>query len=375
MIPEYLSPLANHLWQSTIIVGVCAVLAFVLRHNSARFRYGLWFAAAMKFLIPFSLFVSIGHQFEWRTPPAITQPPIAAVTEITMPFAAASRSAAVLPSAAVRTNPMPVIILSVWLCGCVVCVSFWIRSWLRVSAPLKAASVLPVDLPMNDISVQVVSSPHLFEPAVVGIFRPVLVLPEGISTRLTPDQLNAILIHELCHVRRRDNLATAMYMIVESLFWFFPLVRWIGRQLINERERACDEEVLRLVNEPLVYAEGILSVCKSYLESPLQCASCVTGSDLKQRIRAILAGRVASLSLAKKGILALAGMWAISIPLIIGMVTASHALQAQTLSGTWQGTLEAGARRLRIVIKISNDAGGLRALMYSIDQGPVATPS
>src|SRR5262249_41657265 len=228
-------------------------------------------------------------------------------------------------------NPMPFILLSVWLCGCVVSLFLWIRSWLRVRAPLKAASVVPVDLPMNDVSVQVVSSPHLFEPAVVGIFRPVLLLPEGIAARMTPEQLNAILIHELCHVRRRDNLATAIYMIVESLFWFYPLVRWIGKQLINERERACDEEVLRLGNEPLVYAEGILNVCKSYLESPLQCASGVTGADLKKRIRAILKGHVANLSLTKKGILAFAGMWAVAMPLIIGMATASHALQARSL--------------------------------------------
>jgi uncharacterized protein (TIGR03435 family) len=374
MIP-YLSSLANHLWQSTIVVGVCAILAFVLRNNSARLRYGLWLAAAMKFLIPFSLFVGIGHQFEWRTPPAITQQPIAAVTEISMPFAATARSAAVLPSVPAKANPMPFILLSVWLCGCAVSVSFWIRSWLRVSATLKAASVVPVDLPMNDISVQVVSSPDLFEPAVVGIFRPVLVLPEGIPARMPPEQLNAILIHELCHVRRRDNLATAMYMVVESLFWFYPLVRWIGRQLINERERACDEEVLRLGNEPLAYAEGILNVCKSYLKSPLQCASGVTGSDLKKRIRAILTGRVANLSLAKKGILAFAGMWAVAMPLIIGMATASHALQAPGLTGTWQGTVRAGTREMRIVMKISNDAGGLRALLYNIDRGPGATPS
>src|SRR5215470_18626953 len=98
MIPGYLSPLFNHLWQSTIVVGVCAMLAFVLRNNSARFRYGLWFVAAMKFLIPFSLLVSIGHQFEWRTPPAITQRPISVVTEIGIPFAAAARDAEVLPS-------------------------------------------------------------------------------------------------------------------------------------------------------------------------------------------------------------------------------------------------------------------------------------
>ena len=375
MIPGYLSPLANHLWQSTIVVGICAMLAFVLRQNSARFRYGLWFAAAMKFLIPFSLFVSIGYQFQWRTTPAITQPPIAAVTEISSPFAATARPVDVLPSAVAKADPMPAIFLAVWLCGCAVSVSLWIRSWLRVRATLKAASVVPVDLPLNDISVHVVSSPYLFEPAVVGIFRPVVVLPEGVAARMTPEQLNAILIHELCHVHRRDNLATAMYMVVESLFWFYPLVRWIGRQLINERERACDEEVLRLGNEPLVYAEGILNVCKSYVESPLQCASGVTGSDLKKRIRAILTGRVANLSLVKKGILALAGMWVFAMPLIIGMTTASHALQASGLTGTWQGTLRAGARERRIVMKISKDAGGLRALLYSIDQGPGATPS
>jgi uncharacterized protein (TIGR03435 family) len=166
-----------------------------------------------------------------------------------------------------------------------------------------------------------------------------------------------------------------MYMIVESLFWFYPLVRWIEKQLIHERERACDEEVLRLGNEPLAYAEGILSVCKSYQESPLQCASGVTGSDLKKRIRAILTGHVANLSLTKKGILALAGMWAVAMPLMIGMATASHALQAPGLTGTWQGTVRAGARELRIVIKISNDAGGLRALFYNLDRGPGATPS
>src|SRR5262245_18522303 len=102
MIPEYLSPPANPLWQSTLVAGVCAMLAFVLRHNSARFRYRLWLAAAMKFLIPFSLFVTIGHQFECHTPPAITHQPIAAVTEISMPFVATDRSVAVLPSDAAK---------------------------------------------------------------------------------------------------------------------------------------------------------------------------------------------------------------------------------------------------------------------------------
>lgn len=375
MIPAYLSPLANHLWQSTIVAGIAGLLALVLRNNSARVRYWLWFAAAMKFLIPFSLLVIIGHQFEWHAAPDITQRSISAVTQIGMPFATTDPVVSLPPPAAPESPRLPVGPVSIWLLGFAVSISLWIRSWLRVRAALNAASAAPIDLPLHDCSLRVVSSPDLFEPAVVGIFRPVLVLPAGIADKMTSAQLNAILIHELCHIRRRDNLATAIYMIVETVFWFYPVVRWIGKQLIAERERACDEEVVRLGNERLIYAEGILNVCKSYLETPLQCASGVTGSDLKKRIRAILTGRVANLSLTKKGLLAFAGMCAVAMPLIVGMAPASHALQAPGLAGTWQGTLQAGTRVRRIVIKISSDADGFRALLYSIDQGSAGTPS
>ena len=72
-------------------------------------------------------------------------------------------------------------------------------------------------------------------------------------------------------------------MFVEAVFWFHPLMRWIGERMVEERERACDEEVLRLGNEPRVYAEGILNVCKLYVESPLVCVSGVTGANLKRK--------------------------------------------------------------------------------------------
>ena len=113
----------------------------------------------------------------------------------------------------------------------------------------------------------------------------------------------------MCHIRRRDNLAAALHMFVEAIFWFHPLVWWIGSRLIDERERACDEEVLRLGSEPQVYAEGILNVCKFYLESPLPCASGVTGSDLKKRIEAIMTNRIAHrLTTARKVLLASAAI-------------------------------------------------------------------
>jgi uncharacterized protein (TIGR03435 family) len=109
-------------------------------------------------------------------------------------------------------------------------------------------------------------------------------------------------------------------MIVEAIFWFHPAVWWIGVKLVEERERACDEAVLKLGNEPQAYAEGILNVCKSYLESPLRCVSGVTGSDLKNRIRAILTERVAGdLNFAKKIALAAAGITALAVPVCVGV--------------------------------------------------------
>jgi len=326
MIPEYLSPLANHLWQSTIVTAVAAVLAMALRKNAARVRYWLWFLAAVKFLIPFSILVSIGHQFEWYAPPVVTQRPISAVVEIGMPFELVSVAyLASPPSPAVpRVSPVFIVLLSVWVFGFAVSIGLWLRSWKRVRTALSAARPMDLDLPIIDSRVSTMVSPALLEPAVFGILKPVLLLPDGIVDRMTPDQLKAVLVHELCHVRRRDNLSTAIYMVAETLFWFYPLVRWIGARLVDERERACDEEVIRLGNEPIIYAEGIVGVCKGYLESPLRCASGVTGSDLKRRIRAILDGGVAAkLTIAKKAALLASAIVLFAMPIVVGSMKAA----------------------------------------------------
>ena len=119
-------------------------------------------------------------------------------------------------------------------------------------------------------------------------------------------------------------------MLVEAVFWFHPLVWWIGTRLVEERERACDEEVLLLGSEPEVYAAGILNVCRLYVESPLACVSGVTGSNLKKRIESIMSCHVGqNLNRAKKLLLAGAGVAALAGPLAIGIGHAP-AIHAQT---------------------------------------------
>src|SRR5579872_1572706 len=320
MIPADLSSaLANHVWQSTLFAAAAGLLALALRNNHARARYWLWLTASVKFLIPFSLLVAMGSHFGWSTAPASSASGLSiAMEQMSRPFTAPAVSLPTSPTVPSAENPIPVVLLAIWICGFLAVAFFWWLRWRRIHAAVRSGSLLALQA-----DVPVLSSPALLEPGIFGIFRPVLLLPEGIMGRLAPEHLKAILAHELCHVRRRDNLTAALHMVVEAIFWFHPLVWWLGVRLIEERERACDEEVLRVGNAPQVYAESILQTCQYYLESPLVCMSGVTGSDLKKRIVRIMTQRVAHrLDFGKKLLLAVAGMVALAAPIVFGLLNA-----------------------------------------------------
>src|SRR5262249_55256945 len=222
---------------------------------------------------------------------------------------------------------IPLIVFGVWLFGAAFVFSRWLRESLRLRRSLRAAT--PVDLHLPGISIPVLMSTSSTEPGIVGILRPVLLFPKGLIDCLSSPQIEAVVNHELCHVRRRDNLMAAIQMAVETVFWFHPLVWWIERRLLEERERACDEEVLLQGGEPEIYAQGILNVCKFYKESALICVSGVAGADLRKRIESIMINRAAhKLNFARTALLAAAGIAAFVAPVAIGIVHGS-ARQAQ----------------------------------------------
>jgi uncharacterized protein (TIGR03435 family) len=168
--------------------------------------------------------------------------------------------------------------------------------------------------------VQLVRSQSLLEPGVFGFIRPMLIWPSHLSARLTPEQIEAILAHEVCHVRRHDNLLAAIHMFIEVVFWFHPMVWWIGGRLIDERERACDEDVIALGSAPHVYARSILKTCELCLELPSACVSGVTGADLKRRIARIARGRLCErLGLPRQIVLSTAAILAIVVPVAVGV--------------------------------------------------------
>jgi len=332
--PAYVSPLADHLWQSSLFAGIAGLLTLALGNNRARVRHWVWLVASWKFLIPFSVLISLGGQIHWRTVPQAAQASLSAVmAEVSQPFTVTVAPPVWTPARRPAANPIPAVLWTVWACGFLgISCSWWIR-WRRIRASVRGGSPVPLAVPIT-----AVSSPTLLEPGVFGVFRPVILLPEGILNRLTAAQLKGIIAHELCHVYNRDNLTAAIHMFVETVFWFHPLVWWIGKRMLDERERACDEVVLQLGSEPRIYAEGILTICKLYVESPLACAAGVTGSNLRRRIEEIISNRaVLKLDLRKRVALVSLGILTVAAPIAVGLLNApaTHA-QSPIVLTTWK---------------------------------------
>ncbi|WP_035355456.1 M56 family metallopeptidase [Edaphobacter aggregans] len=379
--------LMHHLWQSTVVCGSLWLLSVMLRRNAARMRFRLWMLASIKFLLPFSLLITAGEAISVKKQAAPSVAPLfsmmiegpASHSTLVKPLHAAApvvnegSHADVAPTK--RQSIMQYALLFVWTAGSLVVAFVWLRSWVRLRAMVRRGT------PVGDIAglhaVIVVSAA---EPGVFGIVRPVLMLPEGVTRNLSVAQMEAIVAHELCHVRRRDNLWAALHMMVSAIFWFHPLVWWIGRQMIAEREVACDDAVLEQSHSATEYAEGILNICKFYLEVPVACFSGVTGADLKKRIAHILSGSAAErLSMGRKLVLGAAGVLSIGLPLTFGLLHASRSYaQAPAKTNpedTWQGTLQTAQKGLRTVLKITKTPDGkLSALFYSIDQGAQPIP-
>ena len=256
------------------------------------------------------------------------------------------------------THLLPALFIAAWLCGFVMVLCVWCVRWSRISRAIREAVPLREGREVEALRrigcitgirqrIELLSSRASLEPGIFGIAHPVLVWPEGISERLDDAHLEAILAHELWHVRRRDNLVATIHMVVEAIFWFHPLVWWLGARLVEERERACDEEVLESGSDRQVYAESILKVCEFCVESPLDCVSGVTGADLKNRIVRIMTESVARrLDFRRKLLVGAFALVAVAAPVVFGLVngTASRAgSQPQTK----------GANALSILASIS----------------------
>ncbi len=312
--------LTDHLLQSTGFAITAGAVTLILRGQRARVRYWIWLAASLKFLVPFSLLVGAGSRVEWRT--AAAAPPSASMVMVHAVGLPAPASAPTAPAPFDWQVP-------VWAVGASAILARWALRWQRASSVLGGAR------PAGSIDgVRLYESPAAIEPAVFGVLRPRVVLSKSIAGQLPRTQLHSVLAHEICHVRHGDNLTAALHMVVETIFWFHPLVWWIGARLVEEREHACDQEVVERGGDPETYAAAILAVCRFCLESPVLCAAGIAGANLEERIaRIVTAPPAQRLAGAHKLLLAALGAAAICGPLAVGLWQAP-ALRAQERNAT-----------------------------------------
>ena len=321
-----MTAIGNHLWQSTLFAILATLIVALLRSYQAKVRFWIWFAASVKFLLPFALLIAIGAQAA-RSPAKDREPDSVPSVSIraAQPFGIELPSRAAVQPERMARDPKAKVLVAIWFGGFVLIALRRYRDWKALRRSLQASIESPI---ASEIPVRFAFA--LIEPSVAGWWRPVLLLPAGITDSLTAAQLDALLTHELAHARRKDNLLAAVHMLVEALFWFHPLVWWIGAQLIKERERACDEEVLRRGAEPRVYAEGIAAVCRTYARSPWSVAAGVSGWSIKHRVEEIMNNcRSRELTRVRTAALIAAGACVLAMPIATGVLNAP-ALLAQT---------------------------------------------
>ncbi len=181
-----------------------------------------------------------------------------------------------------------VLALSLWRCGGFVA-TYRLRRMATTGVPSAIRELVGQLVERLRISrpVRVVQSAILTTPAVIGHLRPVILLPVAAITGLSPRELEAILAHELTHVRRYDYLVNIVQTVVETLLFHHPAVWWISRRIRAEREHCCDDVALAVCGDRLIYARALAQVGEFGFVSR-SLAAAASGGSLLERIGRIV---------------------------------------------------------------------------------------
>src|SRR5437773_1547670 len=270
--------LLHSLWQGTLAAVGLAALLTVVPARAARSRYALSVATLLVMLaLPLATGLRLGSERLWTDAAPYTLTTRMRAVEPALPWVVARWLVGVLLMSAhtawgwlatqrlrtVGTRPVP-------------------EAWWQTLAAL--ATRLRVSQP-----VRLLASALIAVPAVIGWWRPVILIPVSVLTGggLTPLQLDALLAHELAHVRRHDYLVNLLQSVVETLLFYHPAVWWISAQVRQERENCCDDWAVKICGDRLDYARALASLEEFRGASP-QVAMAAGGASLLQRIRRLV---------------------------------------------------------------------------------------
>jgi Zn-dependent protease with chaperone function len=293
-----LTLLAAHVWESTLFAALLAALLGIVRPASARLRHALFGVALLKFLVPsgalFTAVVWVGRKLPaWGAPP----PEVGAAAAragawLSPPWL--EGAVAGLPGAAV------LVALAAWAAGALAFLGASAVQLRRVRREIAPCAVVTAGRELEALRraaarlgcrpPALVVAPHTAAPYVHGLRRPRLVFPAALAAELSDDELDAVMLHEVLHVRRRDNLAALAGVVTCAAFWANPLVWLLTRRLVHERELACDAGVLSAQRLPGSYAVALAKAVRFGAGRQPSGLSGIGGAGLRARLDAILRG-------------------------------------------------------------------------------------
>jgi beta-lactamase regulating signal transducer with metallopeptidase domain len=286
--------LLHFLWQGTLVGLAAGGVLTLLERRSASVRYAV---AAGALLLMAALPVITALQLA----PSRMQTPSAVPTIVTP---AGSVGAPPMPpdtgATAIQTFGGSLLpwVFGLWLAGVAVLATYHLGGWRwarRLSRHGRPAGQALTEL-AGDLcrrlgirrAVALLESSAVSVPAVIGWLRPVVLVPASALAGLSPAQLEAILAHELAHVRRHDYLVNLLQTAVETLLFYHPAVWWVSAQIRRERENCCDDLAVAVCGNKLSYARALVDL--EGLRASPRLALAATGGSLSKRVRRLIGG-------------------------------------------------------------------------------------
>jgi beta-lactamase regulating signal transducer with metallopeptidase domain len=283
--------LIHSLWQCAAIGILFAAANLTLRRAGANLRYMLSYAAllAMPASAAATFFALFNHQ-DVSTALPLSMPVLTRIATDHLPSAAIAASSNSLP----YLN----IVVWFWLTG-VVAMSAWSAAGWFIAQRMKRRSkrALPPiwQSRLADLAgqlgirrgIRLCESTLAQVPAVIGWIRPVILIPAGALINLSVQELEAILAHELAHIRRFDYVANLLQSAIETLMFYHPAMWWIAKRIRAERENCCDDLAVVACGDRVVYARALTALEELRSGYP-QFAMAATAGPLLSRVRRLL---------------------------------------------------------------------------------------
>jgi beta-lactamase regulating signal transducer with metallopeptidase domain len=294
--------LLHFVWQGFALVAIASVALTPLRRASARYVVGVLTLVAMVATLAITFVLLLNSQSAMRATENAATPVIvfAQKTFFTQTVQPVLAGAPAAKSFSAKALPL---LVEFWLAGVLFFTLRTAGSLVYLERLRRAASIsvapallakcreLQTRLGLNRV-IQFCECRWLDAPAVIGWFRPVVLLPVRALTGLTEDQIEAVIAHELAHIRRFDSFVNLFQVIAESLLFFHPAVWWLNKRVRIERENCCDDVAVAACGNHLGYARALTTMEEWRATPALTVAA--NGSPLAARISRILGLRHAA---------------------------------------------------------------------------------